>query len=268
MVPAMIRILLLSLIVLVSPVLAETQADVVSARLLPGWRMADGNQMAGVQLQMAPHWKTYWRAPGEAGIPPSFDWSGSQNVKSVVLHWPSPTVITLNGLQSIGYLDALTLPIEVTPLDPDQPVEVALRLQLGVCKDICMPAALQISGALQGGTIPDPAIAAALQDGPLSAAEAGLTSITCDLAPIKDGVHIAARIALPKQGNPETVVFETADPSVWVATASSSRDGEILTAATDLVPGDGAPFAVDRSGVTVTVLAQDHSVEIKGCPAP
>ncbi len=264
----MIRALLLSLMSLTNPALAQTQADVVTATLMPGWRMTDGHHMAGLHLQLAPHWKTYWRAPGEAGIPPVFDWSGSQNVKSIALHWPTPTVITLNGLQSIGYVDALTLPVEVTPVDPEQPVEIRLHLQLGVCKDICMPAALQVAGALQGGTIPDPAIAAALQDGPLTAAEAGLASITCVLSPIKDGLHIAALIGLPKQGDPETVVFETADIGVWVATASTSREGAMLAAETDLVPIEGAPFALNRSGVTVTVLGQDHSVEIMGCPAP
>ncbi len=264
----MIRALLLPFVLLSGPVLGQTQNDVVSASLLSGWRLADGNYMAGLQLQMAPHWKTYWRTPGEAGIPPTFDWSGSQNVKSAVLHWPSPAVILQNGLQSLGYLDALTLPIEVTPADPSQPVNLVLKMQLGVCKDICLPAVLQFSTVLQGGEVATPAITAALLNRPLTAAEAGLTAISCKTAPIPDGMRISAQIALPNQGDPETVVFETSDASVWVATPSSSRAGEVLTAATDLVPSSGAPFALDLAGVTVTVLGQDRSVEIKGCPAP
>jgi DsbC/DsbD-like thiol-disulfide interchange protein len=258
----------LALLLLASPALAETQADVVSASLLPGWRQADGGYMAGLHLSLAPEWKTYWRAPGAAGIPPVFDWSGSRNVKAVALHWPHPSVFTLNGMQSIGYHDALTLPVEVTPIDPGQPVDVVLNMQLGVCKDICMPATLRFSGALQGAGGSDPLIEAALRERPLTPAEAGLSDIGCDLAPIGDGLRITARLGLPRQGSAETVVFETADASVWVAEATSRRDGKVLTAATDLVPGSGAPFALDRSGVTVTILAQGHSVEIKGCPAP
>jgi DsbC/DsbD-like thiol-disulfide interchange protein len=265
--PPMIRTLTL-LLALTGPALAQTQDDVVSASLLSGWRMTDGHYMAALNLELAPHWKTYWRAPGEAGIPPTFDWSGSSNVKSVALHWPSPRVITLNGLQSIGYLDVLTLPVEVTPLDAGKPVNLVLDMQLGVCKDICMPAKLRLTGALPDTATRDPLIEAALRARPRTAAEAGLAAIHCELAPIDDGLHITARIGLPRQGAAETVVFETADASVWVATASASRAGTELTAATDLVPSAGAPFALDRSGVTVTILAQDHAVEIKGCPAP
>jgi DsbC/DsbD-like thiol-disulfide interchange protein len=251
---------------LASPALAESQADVLAARLLPGWQMDSGHYMAGLDLTLAPHWKTYWRAPGETGIPPSFDWSGSQNVASVRLHWPSPQVIVLNGMQSIGYYDALTLPVEVVPQDPAKPVELHLQMQLGICKDICMPAALTLATALGGDS--DARIAAALQAGPVTAAAAGLQRIGCEVTPIGDGLRIAAQIQMPAQGTTETVVFEMADKSVWVAEATASRQGGTLTAATDLVPTDGAPFALQRSDVTVTVIGQGHSVEISGCPAP
>jgi DsbC/DsbD-like thiol-disulfide interchange protein len=77
--------------------------------------MENGGHMAAVELQLAPGWKTYWRSPGDAGIPPSFDWSGSENVKSVRLHWPAPEVFEANGMQTIGYHERLVLPVEITP---------------------------------------------------------------------------------------------------------------------------------------------------------
>lgn len=253
-------------LLLASPAFAETQADVLAAQMLPGWQMQNGHYMAGLNLTLAPHWKTYWRAPGETGIPPSFDWSGSTNVASVRLHWPSPQVITLNGMQSIGYYDALLLPVEVTPKDPSQPTNLHLTMQLGICKDICMPATLTLSNPLGGGA--EAQITAALQDGPITAQQAGLKAITCTITPIDDGLHVTANLTLPSQGNPETVVLESADKSVWVAEASTTRQGPNLTAATDFVPAKGTPFALDRSTLTVTVIGQTHSVEIQGCPAP
>lgn len=256
------------LALLATPALAQSQDDILSAALLPGWQMAGGQRMAALHLALAPDWKTYWRAPGEAGIPPQFDWSGSRNVKSVTLHWPSPQVMTLDGMQSIGYLHDLVLPLEIVALDPAQPVEVRLQMALGVCKDICVPAAFALTGVLQGPGAGDARIAAALDNQPRTGAEAGLTDIGCAVTPNPDGLRLAARIGLPRQGAGETVVFETADKTVWVAQASSSRQGNSLTAEVDLVPPSGAPFALDRSGVTVTVIAQGHSVEIKGCPAP
>ena len=258
----MIKHALLALM-LAGPAFAESQEDVLQASLRAGWRQADGHYMAALDLQLAPQWKTYWRAPGEAGIPPVFDWSGSTNLKSVQFHWPSPQVITLNGMMSIGYLDELVLPVEVVPVDPAKPVTLALKMDLGICHDICMPAHLTFSANLAGAGATDAKITGALDASPRSAKAAN-----CTVEPITDGLRVTATIALPVQGKDETVVFETPDPKVWVATAQTSRQGAVLVSQTDLVPPDGAPFALDRSGVTVTVLAPDHSVEIRGCPAP
>jgi len=253
---------------LASPAFAQSQDDILGATLLPGWQMEGGHRMAALHLSLAPHWKTYWRAPGDTGIPPQFDWSGSRNLKSVILHWPSPQVIVLDGLQSIGYLHDLVLPLEIVAVDPAKPVELNLQMALGVCKDICMPAAFALTGGLDGPGASDALITAALDNQPRTAAEAGVTDIGCAVTPNPDGLRIAAQIGLPRQGSAETVVFETADKTVWVAQATADRQGNTLTAATDLVPQTGAPFALDRSGVIVTVIAQGHSVEIKGCPAP
>jgi DsbC/DsbD-like thiol-disulfide interchange protein len=250
------------------PVLAQSQDDILQTSLLPGWQMDNGHRMAALNLTLAPHWKTYWRAPGETGIPPQFDWSGSRNLKSVALHWPSPEVITWGGIQSIGYLHQLVLPVEIVAIDPAKPVELRLQMALGVCKDICMPATFSLTETLDGPGAPDSQIRNALDNRPSTAAEAGLTDITCKVSPNDDGLRIAASIAVPKQGEPETVVFETADATVWVAQSTALRDRQILHAQTDLVPQSGAPFALDRSGVTVTIIGQGHSVEIKGCPAP
>ncbi len=117
----MMKFLLLAL-TLASPALADQQDEVISADLLPGWQMQNGHHMAAIELSLAPRWKTYWRSPGDAGIPPLFDWSGSQNVKSVRVLWPSPTVFHTNGLRTIGYHDQVILPIEVVALDPAKPI--------------------------------------------------------------------------------------------------------------------------------------------------
>lgn len=252
-------------LLLATPAFAQSQSDVLQAQLRPGWRMADGHYMAALDLKLAPQWKTYWRAPGDTGIPPQFDWAGSVNLKSVQFYWPSPSVITLKGVSSIGYLEKLVLPVKVTPLDPSKPVQIALKMDLGVCHDICMPAHLEFLGALNGASAPDDVIEAALQHGPKLAKG---TKVTCEVKPIADGLRLTARMVLPLQGTEETVAFETPDPTVWVATSTSYRDGPVLVAETDLVPSNGAPFALDRSGVVMTVLADGGAVELHGCPAP
>ncbi len=250
------------------PAHALTQEDVLSARLLSGWQTESGTRMAAVELTLAPGWKTYWRSPGEAGIPPSFDFTGSTNLKSVIFHWPRPSVFDLNGMQTIGYHDGVVLPMEIRAKDPSAPVTLRLGMDLGVCSDICLPASLSFDAELGGKGATDPAIRAALADMPRPATSAGLTGIGCAVEPIRDGLRVTAAVDMPELGPDETVVFETKTQGVWVSEATASREGSTLTAVSDMVPPEGAPFALDRSGVTVTVIAENSAVEISGCPAP
>jgi DsbC/DsbD-like thiol-disulfide interchange protein len=258
----------LALALTTAPAAATTQDDVLSATLRPGWQMDSGRHMAALDLALAPGWKTYWRSPGDAGIPPTFDWSGSKNLKSVRVHWPAPDVFQANGMQTIGYHDHLILPLEVTAVDPSQPVTLSVTVDLGVCDEICLPASVSLRSDLVSPGAPDAGIKSALADRAATADEAGVTDVACTVDPIADGLRLTARVRLPDPGTTEVVAFETADPSVWVAEAKTRRTGPDLVAVTELVPPDGAPFALDRSGVTVTILAGGDAVEVRGCPAP
>lgn len=257
-----------ALALIAAPALATTQDDVLQAQLRPGYQTENGSRMAALDLALAPGWKTYWRSPGDAGIPPTFDWSGSENVKSVRLHWPAPEVFQVNGMQTIGYHERLVLPVEITPADPSQPVRLRVRMDLGVCDEICLPASLDLAADLATPGAPDASIKAALKNRAATAQEAGVTSVACSVDPIRDGLRLTARLGLPDPGLPEVVAFETGDREIWVAEAITERRGGELVAITELVPPNGAPFALDRSQVTLTVLVSSGAVEVRGCPAP
>ena len=263
-----VRLAFLTSLAALGPAHATTQDDVLSAALLPGWQTSSGSHMAAVDLSLAPGWKTYWRSPGDAGIPPSFDWSGSRNVASVRIHWPAPSVFHSNGMQSIGYHDRLLLPVEVNPVDPTLPVVLSVRLSIGICDEICLPATVALRSDLVSPGAPDAGIKAALAARAATAHEARVTSVSCTVEPITDGLRLTARIELPDPGTSEVVAVETADPAVWVAEPVAQRTSGELVAVTELVPADGAPFALDRSGLTLTILAAGRAVEINGCPAP
>lgn len=255
------------------PAFAQTQGEVLSAEILPGWRTGATTHMTALHLALAPEWKTYWRSPGEAGIPPEFDWSGSQNVQSVQFFWPRPQVFEVSGMRSIGYRHDLVLPIEITAKNPGQPIRLRGSADLGVCRDICLPASLELAADLPapdavGGATPDPVINAALRARPSSGREAGLVAISCQVEAIADGLRLTATLQLPTTGGSETVVLEPGQAAIWVSAAQTTRKGDRLTATADLVAGNGAPFALDRSAVTVTILGRDRAVEIFGCPAP
>jgi DsbC/DsbD-like thiol-disulfide interchange protein len=257
------------LMLLPAPSQAQTEAhspsDVVELELIEGWRRADGTHMAGLLIRLAPGWKTYWRSPGEAGIPPRLDLNFRNGLLGAAIHWPVPEVFSSNGMNSIGYSTDVVFPLELVLAEGQGALRLSGQLEIGVCHDICMPVTLPLRGTLPAGGRPDPRIAAALADRPLTAAEAGAGAVTCAITPISDGLRLAARIPLPRLGGSETVVFELPDPSIWISEAEVTRDGGVLHATADLVPAAAGPFALDRSTLRMTVLAQGRAVELTGC---
>jgi DsbC/DsbD-like thiol-disulfide interchange protein len=106
---------------------------------------------AGIQIRLGEGWKTYWRHPGDAGVPPHLDWSGSSNLASATVLFPAPRRFMQAGLASIGYKGDVILPVAVTPIDPAKPVSLVLALEYGICKDICMPVEARLAVALEPG---------------------------------------------------------------------------------------------------------------------
>ena len=91
-----------------------------SVRLIAAGATASESVELGLQFQMKPGWKIYWRSPGDAGFPPSLNWAGSENLASAEMAWPAPKRFSVLGLETLGYSDEVVFPISATLLDPDQ----------------------------------------------------------------------------------------------------------------------------------------------------
>ncbi|MFA8384870.1 MAG: protein-disulfide reductase DsbD domain-containing protein [Pelagibaca sp.] len=250
---------------------AATASDMMGlskVELRPGWRMDDGTHMAGLHIVLEPGWKTYWRAPGDVGIPPQFDWTGSQNIKAVSANWPTPIVFFEQGMRSVGYMSEVIIPLHLTAQSAGPEMQIAGEMQIGICKDICIPATLTFAATLPPDVSrPDPVIAAALTNRPYSAREAGVTQVSCSIAPAtgNDGLVLHASIDMPSAGGTEFVVVEAGNPHVWVAEPESHREGGTLHASTRLVHVEGRSFALTRSELRFTVIGKSRAVDILGC---
>ncbi len=119
---------------------------------------------AGVEIKLQPGWKTYWRYPGDSGVPPRFDFSGSENLAAAKVLYPAPHLFSDEAGNALGYKDAVTFPLQVTPKQPGKPVALRLKLDYAVCEKLCVPA--QGSTGLMLGT------GGSAQDAILDAAEA------------------------------------------------------------------------------------------------
>ncbi|MEN8919125.1 MAG: protein-disulfide reductase DsbD domain-containing protein [Octadecabacter sp.] len=249
------------------PALAGPTDGVVEVEILEGWRTESGTHMAGLQVRLAPGWKTYWRAPGDGGIPPRFGWQGSNNFDGVSMHWPVPEVFHQSGMRSIGYSDVVVIPLELNVTNQGAPVQMRGQLQIGICDEICVPVLLDFDTTLPVTGTRDPMIVAALLDRPQTAQEAGVSAVTCSIAPIDDGLRVTARVNMAPMGVSEDVIIESGDQQVWVSQPNMWREGDALFAQSDMIHVNGGSFALNRSDVRITVMADGRSVDIQGCDA-
>lgn len=241
------------------PAAAEPVPGLVEARLLPGWVTPEGTRMTALALRLEPGWKTYWRMPGDSGIPPRFDWPAQVEAAYV---WPAPEVIDSGGVRSFGYHDALLLPVELTGDGAAGPLEV--DVSLGLCETVCVPADLALT-APAAGSVPDPAIEAALAAVP----KRGAVQPDCTVTEIADGVRVAASLPHDGADAPDAAMELDAaggEPAqVWVSAPEVALAAGRLTATADFVPPSGKPFPLDPARLRLTLIGEDGAVEVSGC---
>jgi DsbC/DsbD-like thiol-disulfide interchange protein len=110
-----------------------------AVRLLAGSR-SGAVLLGGIAFDLQPGWKTYWRTPGDSGVPPRFDFSKSENVEAVTVLWPAPTKFDDGaGGHSMGYQKQIVLPLRIVAKNPDKPVTLRAGINYAVCEKLCIP---------------------------------------------------------------------------------------------------------------------------------
>ena len=110
-----------------------------AVRLLAGSR-SGAVLLGGIAFQLQPGWKTYWRTPGDSGVPPRFDFSKSENIEAVTILWPAPTKFDDGaGGHSLGYKNQIVLPLRIVAKNADKPVTLRAGINYAVCEKLCIP---------------------------------------------------------------------------------------------------------------------------------
>src|SRR5712671_4717696 len=110
-----------------------------AVRLLAGSR-SGAVLLGGIAFQLQPGWKTYWRTPGDSGVPPRFDFSKSENVEAVTVLWPAPSKFDDGASgHSLGYHNQIVLPLRIVAKNTDKPVMLRADVNYAVCEKICIP---------------------------------------------------------------------------------------------------------------------------------
>jgi DsbC/DsbD-like thiol-disulfide interchange protein len=119
-----------------SPWLKDSHSAV---RLMAGSR-SGAVLLGGIAIQLQPGWHTYWRNPGDSGVPPRFDFSKSENIEAVTILWPAPMRFDDGaGGTSLGYQKQVVLPLRIVAKSADRPVMLRADISYAVCEKICIP---------------------------------------------------------------------------------------------------------------------------------
>jgi DsbC/DsbD-like thiol-disulfide interchange protein len=147
-----------------SAALAQDASDWVAdghsaVRLMAGSRTTKA-MLGGIAFRLQPGWKTYWRTPGDSGVPPRFDFSASDNIESVTVLWPAPMKFSDGaGGASFGYTQLVTLPLRIVAKNPDKPVTLRATVDYAVCEKLCIPVVAKAevsfrnSSSMEDGTL-------------------------------------------------------------------------------------------------------------------
>jgi DsbC/DsbD-like thiol-disulfide interchange protein len=225
---------------------------------------ADGVALrAGVELRLGAGWKTYWRYPGDSGVPPRFDFSKSANVKSVTVEWPIPHRFTDEGGASIGYKGDVLLPLRVVPANPKQPVALRLTVDYAICEKLCLPAMGTAALTLGGASSFDAALASAKSRVPRPAAlgEAGPLAIRSvrhepgtSRVVVEAAAPPAAALDLFVEGPTEEWALPLPEPMSETAQGLRRFSFEL----------DGLPPGATAAGATLrfTLVSGDNAIEV------
>ena len=241
--------------------------DMHSAARLIGARAAvdrgHATFRAGIEIRLDKGWKTYWRYPGDSGVPPRFVFERSENVKTVAVKWPAPHRFSDEGGQSIGYKEHVILPLAIEPRDATQPVMLRLDLDYAVCEKLCVPAQGKMELVLTGEpTAHDPALAEAEQRVPQRRAIGELSALSIIAITRETPGRVTVDVAAPNAMSVD--LFAEGPTPAWALPLPELVGGAPAGLKRFTFPLDGVPPGATADGATLnlTAVAGEAAIEV------
>lgn len=243
------------------PAVAGPDVPVPDTRLVVAGPAGGGAYDVGIAIALPDGWHTYWRTPGDSGVPPSFDTTGSTNLAAFDVAYPAPRRYFDGYGTSIVYEQAVLLPARVKAADPDGPVHLVLRFDYGYCREICVPAHAEFDVDLAADDRINPAeraaIAAARAAVPIPAATAGPDHPRIvELAPGGAGDERYVDVSVRTADGTDAVDLFVEGPEGWYLSPPEVLTGEGDTAVFRLSL-DGMPKSATLAGTPLRFTIVD-----------
>jgi DsbC/DsbD-like thiol-disulfide interchange protein len=235
-------------------------------RLIAGANKSGAESLrAGIEIKMQPGWHTYWRYPGDSGVPPRFSFSGSDNLAAVQVLFPAPHAFTDEAGTTIGYKGSVIFPLRVFPRQKYKPVTLRGKIDYAACEKLCVPVEASVELTLAGAGGADNAALTAAEarvPQPVSAAEAGLTARRANDDKRKPLVFVD--LAAPT-GQP-VGLFVEGPTTEWALPIPKPAQGAPPGRQHFSFELDGLPSGVDPKGpfeLTFTIVKGGSATEVK-----
>ena len=227
----------------------------------------------GFEVKLQPGWKTYWRSPGDAGIPPQVDFTGSTNVAVSNFRWPAPTRFQYYDLETFGYSKEVVFPVDVTLERPGEPAALRARVDMLICDDVCIPHTMNVSLDIPGGPAAPSDHANLINQYSVQVPGDGTgVGLTFEAAAVsgsntKPLLEVAFRGSVPFT-NPD-VLIEGFEDHAFSKPEFEITDGGMLLLArmtAEDIFGDGAPVDLTAQPVTLTLIDGARAMETQVTP--
>ena len=224
----------------------------------------DAALRAGIEIKMQPGWKTYWRYPGDSGVPPRFDFSGSENLKDAKVLFPAPHLFTDETGHSLGYKNSTIFPLVIAPQQPGKPVRLRMKIDYAVCEKLCVPA--EGSAELTLGS------SASSHNADLSAAEARVpksvpaAQIVLTAKRVTAAAKPTVNVDFATPAGQSVELFVEGPTPEWALPIPTPVQGAPAGRARFAFELDGLPPGVDPKGnfdLTFTVVTGERALEVK-----
>ncbi len=229
----------------------------------------------GIEVKLQDGWKTYWRSPGDAGIPPRVDFEGSTNVASANFRWPAPARFQYYDLETFGYSKEVVFPIDVSLARPGEPAALRARVDMLICDDVCIPHTMNVSLDLPDGPAAPSDHANLINrysvQVPGDGSAVGLTLEAAAFSGPKEKplLEVAFRGAVPFV-SPDVLV-EGFEDHVFSKPEFEITDGGMLALArmnAEDIFGEGKPVDLAAQPITFTLIDGARSMEAQVTPTP
>ncbi|MFU0506452.1 protein-disulfide reductase DsbD domain-containing protein [Pseudaminobacter sp. NGMCC 1.201702] len=207
-----------------------------------------GRLIGALDIELKPGWKTYWRDPGDAGVPPTIEITASTNIARADFEFPAPQRQDDGYSKWAGYAQPIALPVTFQLASPQEPALIKAEIFLGICQSICIPvsARLTLDPANDPTSAEDAELVSAAVKALPEAARADFGAVLVEKG--EDRLMVEAKFT----GDPNSADFFIAgiDGYSFATPERLSKDGktlfsvEILNRPTDVPAGDGIPYTL------------------------